>query len=155
MRALNLVIFAVLAGLLSACGLPATTALFKPHTPPAVKQADLDQCKIASFKAIPQAVTTSYVGGYYDPGDIECSRSRSGRHTYCNRIGGYYSPPVAYAEDVNESIRWRYVSACMQKKGYYILYNKPICLNAAERARAMNAKTPADLVCNPDFNLDY
>jgi|GEM_PF-976599 len=143
--------------LLSACaGTQNTTVLFKPNTPPAAKQADLDKCKIASFKLIPQAITTQYVGGYYDPGDMECSRSgRHGGYMYCDQFGGFYNPPYAYTEDVNSPIRWRYVSACLQKKGYYIIYNKPPCSNGADYARAIRAHSPADLVCNPDANLDY
>lgn len=147
-------IFLGLLPLLSACGLATTTALFKPNTPPAVKQADLDQCKIASFRAIPQAYTTDYVGGYYNPGYTDCSRSRHGNY-YCSQYGGYYAPPVAFTEDMNASLRWRFVESCLRKKGYYILYNKPPCGNGADRARALRAKTPADLVCNPDINLDY
>jgi len=147
----------VFGALLAGCaGQSNTVALFKPGTPPAVKQADLDSCKIASFKAIPQAITTEYVGGgYYDPGMVECSRSRHGRDVFCNRYGGYYNPPVAYTEDVNAPMRWRFVSACLAKKGYYILYNKPACKNGTDQARALAARTPSDLVCNPDVNLDY
>jgi len=155
MRKYASVIFIILSAVaLTACGTPTTTALFKPHTPPVVKQADLDQCKIASFRAIPQAYTTNYVGGFYDPGDIDCYRGRRGR-IYCDRLGGFYMPPASYTEDLNAPIRWRYVSACLRKKGYYLLPGKVPCRSGVERARALNAKNPAELGCNPDVNLDY
>jgi len=150
-----LLIFAALP--VGCAGQNNSVALFKPNTPPQLKQADLDSCKIASFKAIPQAITTEYVGGGYStPGYIECRGH--GRHgdRFCDQVGGYYTPPIAYSEDVNASLRWRFVSACLAKKGYYILYNKPACKNGADRARALSARTPDDLVCNPDASmLDY
>ncbi|KAA6405927.1 hypothetical protein DPQ22_01840 [Candidatus Tokpelaia sp.] len=159
MRKYDSIIFIILsAAALTACGTPTTTALFKPHTTTTAKQMDLDQCKIASFRAIPQAYTTNYVGGFYDPGDIDCYRSRRhGRHEriYCDRLGGFYMPPASYTEDLNAPIRWRFVSACLRKKGYYLLPGKAPCRNAAERARALRAKNPAELSCNPDVNLDY
>lgn len=141
------------AALLASCGLGMNVALFKPHTPTAVKQADLDQCKMASFRAIPQAYATNTVGGFYDPGDMDCHKSRHGR-IYCDRVGGYYSPPVSYTEDMNASMRWRFVSACLGRKGYYVL-NRPPCASGAERARALGARTLADFTCDPDYSLDY
>jgi len=145
-------LFAALA--LTACGTPAGPALFRPKTSSTAKQMDLDQCKIASFRAIPAAYTTNYVGGFYDPGYSNCYRGRHGR-VYCDTTGGFYDPPVSYTEDVNAPIRWRFVSACLRKKGYSFIPGKMPCRNSAERERALRAKTPAELSCNPDSNLDY
>lgn len=140
------------AALISACGI-GNVALYKPNTPLAVKQADLDQCKMASFRSIPQAYTTNYVGGYYEPGDYSCRQTRHNK-TRCKNVGGYYSPPVSYTEDMNAAMRWRFVSSCLARKGYRVL-NLPPCMSSAERARAQNAKRLSDFSCDPDYSLDY
>lgn len=140
--------------LLAACGTMSTTALFKPGATTTQKQRDLDQCKIASFRAIPQEFTTTTSGGFYQPGDMSCRTHRNGR-VECYRVGGMYVPPSSFTVDQNGSLRWRFVQGCLQKKGYNIINNLRPCANAADRQRAMNARNMSDMVCNPDAKLDY
>lgn len=131
-----------------------TTALFKPGAGGVQKQRDLDQCKIASLRSIPQAFTTMSAGGFYDPGGISCYPGRHGR-TICNRYGDIYVPPNYFTVDQNENLRWRFVMGCLQKKGYNIVNNLRPCANQEERRYAMTARTMAAFICNPDTRLDY
>lgn len=144
----------VIGAFLAACGTMSTTALFKPGTGSAQKQRDLDQCKIASLRSIPQAFITTTTGGFYDPGGVSCYSRRYGR-TVCNRFGDIYMPPAFFTVDQNDGLRWRFVLGCLQKKGYTIVSKLPACTGRQERQRALAARTMASFTCNPDTRLDY
>jgi len=150
----------VMVGVLSAaCTTMSTTALFKPGVTAVQKQRDLDGCKIASLRSIPQTIVTQISGGYYDAGDVRCSeRKGSGKGkdgVYCRRVGQVYIPPSTTTRDVNADLRWRFVRSCLQDKGYQVVERLRACSNEAERQRAINARALDDLVCNPDTKLDY
>jgi len=146
--------------ILTGCITPvATTALFNPGVTVAKKQRDLDQCKIASFRQVPQTVVSHVSGGYYHAGDVRC-RERTGdkdkgKGVYCERVGQVYIPPSTTMRDVNANLRWRFVRGCLEDKGYRVVEQLRGCLDAAERQRALAARSVADLVCNPDPKLDY
>lgn len=122
--------------------------LFKPGVSFAKKQNDLDRCRITSFKAVPQAIMTHVSSGYYSPGYIKCHRNRHGKR-WCQRQGGYYTPPSSYSYDRNNGLRQRYIQSCLNKKGYNIL-TLPRCKSAEEQMSALKQKNPALLTCNPD-----
>lgn len=144
----------IISALLAACSAMSSTALFKPDASPAQKQHDLDQCKIASLRSIPQAFTTMTAGGFYDPGGVDCYPRRDGRMV-CTRYGDVFVPPASYTVDQNEGLRWRFVMGCLQKKGYRIINQLRPCRNQEERRRAMAARTVAAFTCDPDGKLDY
>jgi len=152
MKRILLLVVASLA--LSACLSTSTTFIFKPGTPFEQKQRDLDQCKIASFQQIPQTLQTHVTGGYYHSGRLKCHTDEKGR-TSCKRVGEYYSPPTAITFDRNDALRWRFVKGCLQEKGYSIIDNLRRCRNDGERRQAMQATNIADLVCDPEPDLDY
>jgi len=150
----------VMVGVLSAaCTTVSTTALFKPGVTAVQKQRDLDSCKIASFRSVPQTIVTQVSGGYYDAGDVRCSErkdsSKDKGGVYCRRVGQVYIPPSTTTRDVNADLRWRFVRSCLRDKGYQVVERLRACSNEAERQRAINARTLDDLVCNPDTKLDY
>jgi len=145
----------IICALLAACStMISNTALFKPGANSTQKQRDLDQCKIASLRAIPQVFTTVTDGGFYDPGNINCYPGRHGR-TICRRFGDIYVPPASFTVDQNEGLRWRFVMGCLQRKGYTIVGNLRPCTNMEERRQAMMARTRAAFICDPDPTFDY
>jgi len=150
----KILIVVLSAFVLTACLSSPTTSLFKPGTTFEQKQRDLDQCKIASFQKIPQTLQTNVMGGYYNSGNLKCHTNDKG-NTSCKRVGEYYQPPTAVTFDRNDGLRWRFVKACLQEKGYGLVGNLRRCRNDAERTRAMRATKLADLVCDPEPVLDY
>jgi len=139
---------------LSACLSTTTTSIFKPGTSIEQQQRDLDQCKIESFKTIPQTLQTDISGGYYNSGKLRCHTDEKG-NTICKRVGEYYQPPTATTIDRNDALRWRFVKGCLQQKGYSIVSNMPRCRNDADRLRALQATNIADFTCEPGPDLDY
>lgn len=105
---------ALLAGLsVAAC----TTAnqqvryVAKPGVNLAGTQAALDQCRIASFKEIPQTMATDVQPGVSIPGRINCNTI--GSLTTCTQAGGLDIPATAQTYDVNGPLRDRFMeSAC-------------------------------------------
>ncbi|MFQ0815738.1 hypothetical protein AVM02_07450 [Brucella anthropi] len=130
---------------LSACQTGNDTFLFKPGATMATKQADFDQCKIASFRSIPQAMAVQSTGGYYNPGTVQCNTF--GNTTTCNRVGAVNIPSQQYTVDANEGLRFRFMMQCMQGKGYTPLQGLPMCRNEQERRAAMAATRPQDVKC--------
>lgn len=120
--------------------------MFRSGVTFAQKQRDYDQCKIASFKEIPQAVTAQSVGGLYIPGTLQC-RSSYGMTT-CNNVGEVNIPSQTVAVDNNGGIRGRYIESCLRSKGYVML-TRPMCKTDAERAKARRATTPDQFTCVP------
>lgn len=141
------VVLSLIAFVVSSCASP-QPMLFKPGTSFNRKQTDLDRCRIASFKAVPQALMTEVTPGYYDPGFIDCYRGHHG-HRMCVRRGGYYTPPSSYTYDRNDGLRNRYVISCLNRKGYNVL-TLPRCKTAEDRTAALNEKNASLLKCNPD-----
>jgi len=118
------------------------------------RQADYDQCKIASWREIQQASATNVSGGYYDPGRVQCSTFYG--TTTCQRIGGINIPARTSTSDENEGLRDRYIKRCMQSKGYMLL-NLPVCPSQEERQRAMyqpQPTSPAEITCSAGVNME-
>lgn len=110
-----------LAALLVGCatGSELTTVLFKPGVSEAVKQADLDNCKIAAYKNVPQAVQTNITPGYSNLGTISCNTY--GYTTSCNRAGAWDISPTVTTVDANDDLRRRVRDRCLEAKGYRLL----------------------------------
>jgi hypothetical protein len=141
---------AVVAG----CQTGPVPSAFKPGSTWSQRQADYDQCKMASFKEIPQAMATQIDPGVYTPGSVQCTTI--GSSTSCSQVGGLNIPATATTYDANGGLRDRYVARCMQAKGYSIL-QLPICPTAEARQKAMSTPQPAnasDYKCSPGVNLD-
>lgn len=115
--------------------------LYKPNSTISDKQAALDQCRIASFRDIPQTVVSEQRGGYSNPGTLQCSTI--GGITNCNRIGAVNIPARTETYDVNAELRARYIDRCLESAGYKI-YPLSQCSSASygapgtlSRARAV------------------
>ena len=111
----------VLCGLVALAGcrtMPADVAFYhKTGTTIFQKQAAYDQCKIQSFKEIPQAIGTRVTPGMSSPGTTYCNSYGYGSVT-CNTYGGYNIPPRVDNYDMNAGLRERYMASCMYKSGY-------------------------------------
>ncbi|MGH6760087.1 MAG: hypothetical protein ACRECW_00665 [Phyllobacterium sp.] len=94
------------------------------------RQNAVDQCKIASFRDIPVAMTTESFGGMYDPGYVVCGNR--GDRRFCRRAGGIYVPPTVRSYDANQKLRSRYIKRCLASGGYDIL-TVPRCTSTADR----------------------
>ena len=101
-----------------------TTLVHKTGSTIYSKQRDFDECKIASFRSIPQAIGHRTYGGSYDPGRTECVNINGSLS--CRNIGAYYSPPQISNFDMNQRLRNDYVDRCIAAKGYK-RYVKPYC----------------------------
>jgi len=111
----------LVAGALSGCATvdqrPKTAVLWhKTGATIFTKQRALDQCKVASFRTIPQVMAHQSYGGSFDPGRTECN-DLSGKMS-CNTWGAHYSPPRIYSYDVNQRLRNELVAQCFIDKGY-------------------------------------
>ena len=150
MRKLQLVAVLLLAG----CQTGPVPAAFKPGTDASQRQADYDQCKIASLREIPQAMATQVSGGIYTPGSVQCRTI--GTITSCSQSGGVNIPPTATTYDANHGLRDRFINRCMMQKGYSIL-SRPACSSESERLKAATTPqpaNPADYKCTPGINMD-
>lgn len=110
--------------------------LYKPGATEAGKQAAIDQCRIASFREIPQAMVSETSGGYYNPGNLQCSSV--GGMTNCYRVGAVDIPPTTTTYDVNGELRGRYIDQCLQANGFSITVI-PQCKTEADRKTAADA----------------
>lgn len=106
--------------------------LHKPGVGLAGKQAALDQCKIASFREVPQTLATETTGGYYNPGTVQCS-SVNGLTT-CNTVGAVNIPATSSTYDTNAALRGRYINRCLRAKGFSITVLQPCQGDAAKKA---------------------
>jgi len=90
-----------------------------------------DQCKIASFREIPQNLATQTEGGYYNPGTVQCTNI--GGFVNCNTIGQVNIPATTITYDVNTKLRNRYIERCLSAKSFSII-ELPLCKTTAEKA---------------------
>lgn len=107
LKKLQLVAVLLLAG----CQTGPVPAAFKPGTNASQRQADYDQCKIASLREIPQAMATQVSGGVYTPGSVQCRTI--GTITSCSESGGLNIPATATTYDANHGLRDRFINRCM------------------------------------------
>lgn len=116
----------------------------------AEKQLAVDECRIASFREIPQTMATQVTPGYSTPGSLQCHTI--GGTTNCYNIGGVNVPPTATTYDVNAELRDRYLDRCLQAKGFSISLI-PVCgtQDQASSAKAAIARgeVPACAVGKP------
>jgi len=80
------------------------------------KQGDWDNCKIQSFRVIPQAIGHSTTPGSYSPGSTFCSTNNG--FTSCSTIGDSYEAPTITSYDMNSKLRNNFINQCMANKGY-------------------------------------
>lgn len=116
---------------------------FKAGTLRAERLRDIDACKIASFKEIPQTIATQINPGYSSAPTIHCSNI--GGVATCNTFGGINIPPSSYNYDVNEGLRDRYIERCLQGKGYSFI-ERPIC-PADHKFKDIPVTTPDSVKC--------
>jgi putative hemolysin len=123
------------AGLLglAACQTQSGFVVYKPGMSEAQTQLAVDQCRIASLREIPQAMSTELSGGVYNPGSTYCSTV--GTTVTCNQVGGVNIPPRATTYDANAELRGRYINRCLQAKGYQLI-SAPRCASAAAAAKS-------------------
>lgn len=116
--------------------------LYKPGISGAGKQMALDQCRISSFKEIPQTVVSETRGGYYNPGNLQCSSI--GGITNCYRVGAVNIPPTTETYDVNAELRGRYIDQCLRGKGFSVT---PLmqCKTSAEKKAAADAEARGEI----------
>lgn len=108
--------------------------VFKPGVSLADSVAASDQCRIASLREIPQAMATQVSGGYYNPGTVQCNTI--GYSTFCNRVGSVNVPPSSTTYDANQDLRDRYITRCLQAKGFSVTPSRP-CARGSETDKAL------------------
>ena len=121
-RRVILALVLVLAGCASLYG--PIFVVHKTGSTAAQRQQALDECKIESFKSIPQAFVTDVTPGMRTPGHLECRDTAN--HSDCFFVDGMDFPPTVTTRDANEDLRNRYVARCLGSKGYEMI-SKPIC----------------------------
>lgn len=127
---------------------------YKAGTVFSQRQAAYDQCKIASLREIPQAMTSQTSGGYYNPGTVQCSTI--GNYTSCNRVGVVDIPATTSTYDENQSLRTRYITRCLEAAGYQVV-NRPVCPSQADRQKAIYSPQPPSVeqfTCDGGMALD-
>lgn len=107
--------------------------IWKPGVSAAGKQSALDQCRIASFKEIPQTVVSETRGGYYNPGTLQCNTI--GGMTSCHRVGAVSIPPTTDTYDINAGLRGRFIDRCLVGKGFTVTV-LPACKSEADTKAA-------------------
>ena len=121
-RRVILALVLVLAGCASLYG--PIFVVHKTGSTAAQRQQALDECKIESFKSIPQAFVTDVTPGMRTPGHLECRDTAN--HSDCFYVDGVEFPPTVTTRDANEDLRSRYVGRCLVSKGFEQI-SKPIC----------------------------
>lgn len=109
--------------------------IFKPGVDLNSTVAAVDQCKIDSFKEIPQSLATDVNPGYNNPGTLQCNTY--GTVVTCNRIGAVNIPASSTTYDVNGELRDRYVVRCLQSKGFTVKMDGHSCATDAETKKAL------------------
>ena len=122
---------------LSACQTDERFIVFKPGASDAQTQASIDQCRIASFREIPQTMATTITPGVSTPGTVQCNTY--GTMTSCQSVGGLNIPARAETYDVNADLRDRYIAQCLRGKGFDVSVSRS-CSGEAEQSSAMKAK---------------
>lgn len=114
-----------------------------------------DSCKIASFRAIPQALQTNISGGFSNPGTVQCNTF--GASTTCNTVGAMNIPAQSYTTDMNDDMRARFINQCLNDKGYQLIGAKT-CSSEDERnaaiRQASNQPTTDKIKCVSTPTLD-
>ncbi|WJI80807.1 MULTISPECIES: hypothetical protein [unclassified Mesorhizobium] len=108
--------------------------VYKPGVDLNTTQAAKDQCKIDSFKEIPQSLATDVNPGYSNPGTIQCNTY--GTMTTCNRVGAVNIPASSTTYDVNDGLRDRYITRCLEAKGFGVKLARS-CASKAEEDKAL------------------
>ena len=124
------VLLLTLAVFVSGCTEGPVLIVHQTGSTAAQRSAAIDHCEIASFRNIPQTMATHIDPGYSSPGSMQCNTI--GNSTYCNRVGGINIPATAITYDVNQGLRNRYVSRCLNNRGYSII-ERPICFNDKDK----------------------
>ena len=101
---------------LTSCAPTSAPFFYKMGSDYASKQRDMDQCKIRSFKDVPQNMVTTYTPPVNIPGTTSCNSI--GGYMTCNEVGGYHTSGSSFSSDVNQSLRERVLLECMNNKGY-------------------------------------
>ncbi|RWP30298.1 hypothetical protein [Mesorhizobium sp.] len=125
-------IFAALA--IAGCQSTPAYIVFKPGVDLNTTQTAKDECKIASFKEIPQSIATDYHPGYNNPGTVQCNTI--GTIVSCNTIGAVNIPGSTTTYDVNQDLRDRYMVRCLESKGFGVKLAKT-CSTKSEEAKAL------------------
>jgi hypothetical protein len=120
----------------------------------AQRQQAVDECKIASFQSIPQAMVTEVSPGISSTPQTQCTTD--GNQTLCVERSDMIIPPQVTTRDANAGLRSRFVNRCLQSKGFDMI-ERPICTKAQDRAawRATRDNQPSanQIVCVGRENL--
>ncbi|MER8938734.1 hypothetical protein NKH82_04405 [Mesorhizobium sp. M0915] len=127
-------ILAALAAL-SGCQTGPVPIVFKPGVDVGSTVAAMDQCKINSFREIPQSLATDVNPGYNNPGTIQCNTY--GTMTTCNRVGAINIPASSTTYDVNGELRDRYIQRCLQGQGFTVKSDGRACSSESETRQAL------------------
>ncbi|TIM13649.1 MAG: hypothetical protein E5Y67_16235 [Mesorhizobium sp.] len=121
---------------LAVAGCQSTPAyvVFKPGVDLNSTQTATDQCKINSFREIPQSLATDVNPGYNNPGTIQCNTY--GTMTTCNRVGAINIPASSTTYDVNSELRDRYIVRCLEGKGFGVKLARA-CASKSEVTKAL------------------
>ncbi|RUV92414.1 MULTISPECIES: hypothetical protein [unclassified Mesorhizobium] len=130
----NRLLLAALAAI-AGCQSDPAAIVYKPGVDLNSTVAAIDQCKIASFKDIPQSIATDYHPGYSNPGTVQCNTI--GTVVSCNTIGAVNIPGSTTTYDVNQGLRDRYVTRCLEAKGFGVKADGRLCATQSEIAQAM------------------
>lgn len=121
-------------GVLAGCQSSSHAIIFKPGVNMPATVAAADQCKIASFKDIPQSMATQINPGVHTSGTMYCNTI--GQITSCNEVGGLNIPATATTYDVNQELRDRYLARCLQAQGFTVEMNGRTCTSESEERQA-------------------
>ncbi|GLS39743.1 hypothetical protein GCM10010869_53400 [Mesorhizobium tianshanense] len=121
--------------ILAGCQTGPTPIVFKPGVDLRSTVAAVDQCKIASFRDIPQSIATDYHPGYSNPGTVQCNTY--GTVVSCNTIGAVNIPGSTTTYDVNQGLRDRYIVRCLEAKGFGVKFDGRACATQSEVNQAM------------------
>jgi hypothetical protein len=125
----------VAAAVIAGCQSGPQFVVYKPGVNIPSTVTAVDQCRIASFKEIPQSLATDINPGYNNPGTIQCNTF--GTVVTCNRIGAINIPPSSTTYDVNADLRIRYIARCLEAKGFAVKTDGRACASATEDKQAM------------------
>ncbi|RWN94736.1 hypothetical protein [Mesorhizobium sp.] len=123
------------AAVIAGCQTGPAPIIFKPGVDLNSTVVALDQCKIDSFKEIPQSLATDVRPGYNNPGTIQCNTY--GTMVTCNRIGAVNIPASSTTYDVNGELRDRYIVRCLQSNGFTVKMDGRACVTEAETKKAL------------------
>ncbi|MET3521477.1 hypothetical protein [Mesorhizobium abyssinicae] len=130
----NRMLLAAMAAI-AGCQSGPTAIIYKPGVDLSSTVAAVDQCKIASFREIPQSIATEYHPGYNNPGTVQCNTI--GTIVSCNTIGAVNIPGSTSTYDVNQGLRDRYITRCLEAKGFGVKMDGRACSTQAEANKAM------------------